>query len=615
MAHLAAELCIAPRDVSEPRLAQGGVLLGYAVSEGTTTRVDVHHLETGRLYMLATTPAVRPGRGLGGGAWCFTPGGSAIVYAAVDGNLWHQPIDGANARRLTDHGPDRVASSPCVDAESKVVVYVLDQAEVWCAPLARSAAIYATTGRYSDIRRIDAGTADFCLDPWIMPDGSVEWLAWDVPDMPWDRSRVERARLDGTALEPRVPAHAVQQPRSVRDGRELSVRDDHGWLNLWLDGEPLVEEASEHGTPTWGPGQRSFAPSPDGLQVAFTRNEQGFGRLCVVDIASGRVREVARGVHGQLSWEGDHVAALRTGARTPTQVVLYSTAEGKDWPRSTIAMGPGSDWRPRDLAELVEPVLVEVPAKAADGAGEVVHARLYAADHPDGRLIIWLHGGPTDQWQVTFMPRLAYWRSRGLSVLVPDHRGSTGHGRAYQQALRERWGELDVDDIVTVAAYAHHQRWGAPDKTLLMGSSAGGFTALGAIGAAPERFAAAVLLYPVTDLLDLAERSHRFERHYTDSLIGPLPDASDRYRERSPVWHASRFTKRPLLVLHGDVDPVVPVEHSLVFAERVRAAGGTVQVHVYRGEGHGFRGRNHQLDEYHRIGVFLRRRAGIGSAP
>jgi len=123
------------------------------------------------------------------------------------------------------------------------------------------------------------------------------------------------------------------------------------------------------------------------------------------------------------------------------------------------------------------------------------------------------------------------------------------------------------------------------------------------------------LLYPVTDLLDLAERSHRFERHYTDSLIGPLPDASDRYRERSPVWHASRFTKRPLLVLHGDVDPVVPVEHSLVFAERVRAAGGTVQVHVYRGEGHGFRGRNHQLDEYHRIGVFLRRRAGIGSAP
>jgi len=615
MVHINAELCIAPRDVTEPRLARGGALLGYAVSEGTATRIDVHHLDDDRVVSLAAAPAVRPGRGLGGGAWCFTPGASAIVYAAVDGNLWFQPVDGANARRLTDHGPDRSASSPCVDPDGKVVVYVLDQAEVWCAPLARSTAVYATTGRYSDITRIDRGTADFCLDPWVMPDGSVEWLAWDVPDMPWDRSRVERAWLDGTPLEARHPDGAVQQPRSVRDGRELSVRDDRGWLNLWLDGAPLVEEPFEHAGPTWGPGQRSFAPSPDGTHVAFTRNEKGFGRLCVVEIATGRVRDVARGVHGQLSWEGDRLTALRTGARTPTQVVLYSTAEGEGWPRTTVAIGAGADWRPRDLAELVEPVLVEVPVGATDGAGDIVHARLYAADHPDGRLIVWLHGGPTDQWQVTFMPRLAYWRSRGFSVLVPDHRGSTGHGRAYQQALRARWGELDVDDIVAVATFAHEQKWGVAQKTVLMGSSAGGFSALGAIGAAPERFAAAVLLYPVTDLLDLAERSHRFERHYTDSLVGPAPEANELYRERSPVWHAERFTARPLLVLHGDVDPVVPVEHSLVFAERVRAAGGTVQMHVYRGEGHGFRGRNHQLDEYHRIGVFLRRRVGIGSAP
>ena len=88
--------------------------------------------------------------------------------------------------------------------------------------------------------------------------------------------------------------------------------------------------------------------------MAFTRNESGFGRLCIVEVATGAVREVARGVHGQLSWQGHRLSALRTGARTPTQVVVYDT---DTWERSVIAVGPTADW---EHDELVEPELVEV---------------------------------------------------------------------------------------------------------------------------------------------------------------------------------------------------------------------------------------------------------------
>jgi dipeptidyl aminopeptidase/acylaminoacyl peptidase len=164
-----------------------------------------------------------------------------------------------------------------------------------------------------------------------------------------------------------------------------------------------------------------------------------------------------------------------------------------------------------------------------------------------------------------------------------------------------------VSDTIDAVAHAHAQGWGSPLRTVLMGGSAGGFTALGAAAAAPDLLAAAVVSYPVTDLFDLGERSHRFERHYTDSLVGPIPPgnpSSGPYHDRSPVNFASAI-RAPLLVFHGDADPVVPVEQSRELATKIVEAGGSVVLTVYEGEGHGFRQPAHQLDEYRRIAAFF----------
>ncbi|MDP2291141.1 MAG: prolyl oligopeptidase family serine peptidase [Actinomycetota bacterium] len=592
MAPISAEQCIGGRDLTEPRLSADGSLLVHAVAHDGAAWLVLHHLDGGHQQVLANAPGLRAGRGMGGGAWCFTAAGDAVVYVGVDGNLWLQSLTGAPPRALTDHGPDRSATGPTAAPDGSSVVYVLDLAEVHRVRLAD----LSTT-------RLDDGNADFCMDPFVEADSlSVRWHAWDVPDMPWDRSRVQRIDAEGHVSVVLDGGGAVQQPRVMPDGTPTSVRDDSGWLNVHVGDRAVVAEPFEHAGPSWGPGQCSYAWSPDARSLAYTRNESGFGRLCVADLAGGVTREVARGVHGQLSWQGTRLAALRTGARTPTQVVVYDTAT---WERSVVAVGPAAGFTPDALPE---PELVEVAA--IDG---VVHARLYRAAESDGRLIVWLHGGPTDQWQVTFMPRFAYWLSRGWSILVPDHRGSTGHGRAYQQALRERWGELDVGDTLAVVRHAHDAGWARPSHTVVMGSSAGGFTALGAVAADPDAFAAAVVLYPVTDLADLAERSHRFERHYTVSLVGPLPDALPRYRERSPILHTGRLRRTPLLVLHGDGDAVVPVQQSRVFAQRVATSGGQVELHVYEGEGHGFRQAVNQLDEYRRVEGFLARCVPVAS--
>lgn len=581
------ERCIVSRDITEPRLAPDGCSIVYATAAGGSAALMIDRLDGTPVRQLSSYPPPGTGRGLGGGCWCWNGESTAVVYAARDGNLWVQPVPTGAVRPLTSHGPERVASAPAMTTVGRQVVYVLDEAEIWM--------IDADTGASM---RLDDGSADFVFDPCWSDDGaSVLWQAWNVPDMPWDHARVQRVELQTMARSEWRADGAVQQPRLLSDGTSICVRDDTAWLNVWVGDAPLVDEPFEHAGPTWGMGQRSYAVSPDGGRVAFTRNEGGFGRLCVADLANRTVDQVARGVHGQLSWQGDRLAGLRTGARTPTQIVVYDDAT---WERKVVAIGPLSGWEDLPLSE---PELVEIAASD----GSVIHARLYRADTTTDRLLCWLHGGPTDQWQVSFMPRIAFWRSQGWNILVPDHRGSTGHGRVYQQALRGQWGVLDVIDTADAIGHAYAMGWGTPSTTALVGSSAGGFTALGVAAAHTKLVAAVIAAYPVTDLADLAQRSHRFERHYTDSLVGVLPEAAHDYHDRSPLHFADELALTPLLLMHGDSDPVVPVEQSIALAARCREAGANVELVVYEGEGHGFRQPDNQLDEYRRMQAFLSR--------
>jgi dipeptidyl aminopeptidase/acylaminoacyl peptidase len=587
------DMCLSGRDLTEPRPSPDGSTVAFVARWGGSAAIVTVPLDGGPERLLTTAPEPAPGRGFGGGCFDWVPDGSGVVYVARDGHLWLQPVPGGPPRRVCDVDDERAVEAPMVGPDGSFVVATVDMAEVrrWWLDGSRPS------------ERLDDGSADFVLDPWVMPCGSgVLWQAWNVPDMAWDSARVQRVTFDGAVRDELRPQGALQQPRTTTDGVGICVRDDTGWNNVWLGDAPLVDEPFEHGGPTWGPRQRSFAVSPDGHRVAFSRNERGFGRLCVVDVASRAVTEVGRGVHGQIHWaDDDRIVALRSGARTPTQIVVYHAA---DWSRRVLAVGPVSAW---DVADLPEPTLVDVERE-----GAVLHARRYPSTGPTSRgLLCWVHGGPTDQWQVEFLPRIAYWCAQGFDVLVPDHRGSTGHGRAYQRGMQGEWGRLDVDDVAAIVADSHRAGTSEPSRTVALGSSAGGLTVLGLLGLHPGLAAGGVVLYPVTDLAVLAAESHRYEAHYTIGLVAPLDDV-ERYRERSPMSYADRIDV-PLLVMHGDSDPVVPVSSTLAFADRMRAAGRAVELHVFPGEGHGFRAPEHRRADFELTAAFLARVVGPAS--
>jgi dipeptidyl aminopeptidase/acylaminoacyl peptidase len=203
------------------------------------------------------------------------------------------------------------------------------------------------------------------------------------------------------------------------------------------------------------------------------------------------------------------------------------------------------------------------------------------------------------------MPRFTFWLDRGYDILVPDHRGSTGHGRSFTQALRGRWGDVDVDDVHRLIEYVVEKQPGT--SVALMGSSAGGMTALGVVARYPESASAAVLAYPVSDMAALDGVTHRFEAHYNRSLLGSPEQTQQLSQTRSPVHQVAALAATPLLIFHGTEDQVVPLAQSEQLVAGLRRHGGDVEFVVFDGEGHGFRDLNHKITEFERTEEFLQR--------
>jgi dipeptidyl aminopeptidase/acylaminoacyl peptidase len=208
--------------------------------------------------------------------------------------------------------------------------------------------------------------------------------------------------------------------------------------------------------------------------------------------------------------------------------------------------------------------------------------------------------------------QVQFWTSRGWGVVDVNYGGSTGFGRAYRERLDGGWGVVDVDDCLAAARALVESGRADPVRIAMEGSSASGFTVLAAM-ARGDTIRAGAIRYPVTDLTALAEADHRFEARYFDALVGPWPAARAIYEQRSPLQQVDRINA-PLLFFHGLEDTVVPAEQSVVMVERLRQRGVPVELHLFEGEGHGFRDGVVQRQVLERSEAFFRERFALAEA-
>ncbi len=465
----------------------------------------------------------------------------------------------------------------------------------------------------SAVRELTDDRHRFVTGPRLSPDGRhAAWLAWDHPAMPWDGTELRLAdvtgdvpRFTGARTVAGGPDEAVAQVDWAPDGTLLAVTDRTGWWNLHrLDptgptdpaaGRPvnLHPADEEFADALWRVGSQWFAPLDDGPVAVL--HGRGALRLGMLDPATGGLVD-APGPWTEwspcLAVQGSRVTGIAAGPDREHEIVQLDTATG----HCRVLAEPHHD--AVDPAYYPEPVTRVVTGPD----GRDIHATVYPprnpvvtppADQPP--YVVWAHGGPTSRARLVLDLEIAYFTSRGIGVAEVNYGGSTGHGRAYRNRLREAWGVVDVEDCAAVARALAAEGACDPTRIAVRGGSAGGFTTAASLVSETTAglYACGTIKYPILDLTGWSgDETHDFESRFLESLIGPAAEVPERYRERSPVTHAERLVA-PYLLLQGMDDVICPP----VQAERLLAlTAGRGVPHAYLafpGEGHGFRRAEH----------------------
>ena len=544
---------------------------------------------------LNPTLSVRARVGYGGGDFAVA-GGHLFFAEQSSGRLYRQPLDAGPARPLTPAFGQ--AASPVVSRDGRWLVYVHT-----CEEIDRLA-IVDIEGSFWPQRLVEG--ADFYMQPAWHPDGRrLVWIEWDQPQMPWDGTRLvmgtlrlgkkDLPRIESTTILAGDVDTAVFQPAFSPNGRFLAyVSDQRGWSDLYLydlnSGATscLTGDQTDVGTPAWVQGLRVFTFSADSRRIYFTRSEGGFRRAYCCTLANGEIAPVEELAEytfiEQLAAapKGQSLACIASSSQIPARIVSLDRKRPRVRARSSSESIRST--------ELTRPEALSWPAES----GLRIHGLYYspASSRFKGRgrppLIVTVHGGPTSQADASYSGRNQFFATRGYALLDLNYRGSTGYGRKYMEALRSNWGICDVEDAISGAQHLIDAGLADPDRLVIMGGSAGGYTVLRTLTAKPGFFRAGICLYGISNLFTLAADTHKFEARYLDSLLGALPEASDVYRERSPIFAADRL-RDPVAIFQGSDDQVVPPEQAEEIVASLRRRSVPHAYHLYEGEGHGWR--------------------------
>jgi dipeptidyl aminopeptidase/acylaminoacyl peptidase len=335
----------------------------------------------------------------------------------------------------------------------------------------------------------------------------------------------------------------------------------------------------------------------------------------LVTIARGFDQQVAliQSADARIHWIDSLPAIVRAVATNAAQTHFALLAAD----RGGISAVQLADGRLRSSTRLLSPKLQPSEWSPLQGSrlqwvsdNHTIEGLLYlpavAKDKERFPLVVDAHGGPAGRFDDTDYPLVRLLLDEGWAVLHVNPRGSLGYGTEFLAALQDDLGGADYRDIMTGVNAALAQAPLDRERMAMIGFSYGATMVSFALGRT-DRFKALVAAAPVVDQISEygTESSSWYDRWYFGQPWKRL-DAAWRQSPLAGVVGA----RTPLLLLHGESDPVNPPGQSLELYRALRQQGSPVELMLFPRETHHELGQNFygypSVEPYH--GIALRQR-------
>ena len=311
--------------------------------------------------------------------------------------------------------------------------------------------------------------------------------------------------------------------------------------------------------PGWDRSAGEVVLSQDEKSFYTAADDLGEHRLFNIDIATGKATVVAEG--GSI---GSPVIAGSTLAYTKNSL--------KSGDQIVVAQADGSS--PREITPSAGQMLPDVAFgdyeqfQFKGWNNETVHGYVVKPyNYQEGKtypVAFLIHGGPQGSfgngWSYRWNPQT--YAGQGYAVVMIDFHGSTGYGQAFTDAISQHWGDRPLEDLQKGWAAAQKQYpFLNGDKACALGASYGGFMVNWIAGNWNEPWKCLVNHDGVFDQRMMGYATE--ELWFTEWEQGGTPFAKPQnYEKFNPVNRVADW-KKPILIIHGQLDFRIPVEQGL----------------------------------------------------
>jgi dipeptidyl aminopeptidase/acylaminoacyl peptidase len=322
-----------------------------------------------------------------------------------------------------------------------------------------------------------------------------------------------------------------------------------------------------------------FAISDDLSTVALLWNINGTSELQILELADNTL-------HEPIPLPGMVASELTISAGGS---MLAMTVEGPSTPPTVELVDPRSrEWEPVDREPSRGPV-------AADPTLEAITARdgleftgwLFRQPEdvePTGAMLF-LHGGPEGQGRPGYNEFFPPLLEAGVTVFLPNVRGSGGFGRAFMHADDKELRFAAIDDVADAAQFLVDNDFARADRVACCGWSYGGYLTQAALSFHPQLFTAGISVCGMSDLNTWYRNTEPWIAAAAHPKYGHPVGDRKLLDQLSPLLRAHALTA-PLLLVHGLNDTNVPPSESQQMYEALRALGRRVELLVFDDDGH-----------------------------